>query len=184
MEEVLIAGLRQGDYEAFNQIYELYAHKLLGYALAHINSESEAEDLVQEVFISLWKNRESIKNCSIRSYLFTALKKRIISSWRATAQSRMYADYVELMEGNTSDSGIPPIEYTEFCDKVSALINSLPATQRTVIRLSRFENLSYPEIAERLGITHQSVKNALSKGLSTLRKYLPFYFILMNLLWK
>ncbi len=183
MESALIEGLRQGDFEAFNHIYDLYAHKLLGYAIAHINSESEAEDLVQEVFISLWKNRQSIK-CSIKSYLFTALKKRIISSWRTTVQSQMYTDYVELMELNISDSGIPPIEYTEFCNKVSALVNSLPATQREVIRLSRFENLSYPEIAERLGLTHQSVKNALSKGLSTLRKYLPLYLIVINLLQK
>lgn len=183
MESILIAGLKKNDQEAFNRIYDMYAPQLLGYALAHLHSEQEAEDLVQEVFISLWQNRHKIE-CSLKYYLFTALRNRIVASWRNAVKSRILEDYIELTGQDSYDSGIPAIEYSEFRDRISVLIDSLPATQREVIRLSRFENLSYPEIAERLGMTHQSVKNALSKGLSTLRKYLPLYLIFLYLLQK
>ncbi len=173
MESELIERLKNNDRSAFDALYWLYAPKLLGFALSYVKSESEAEDLVQEVFIALWQTRHNIKReDSLKSFLFMSLRNRVISLIRNKANMRIYTDYVELMDKEISDRGEPAIEYAEFEKQVLKEIEALPATQREVIRLSRFANLSHSEISERLGLSMQTVKNALSMGLAALRKRL------------
>ncbi len=173
MESELIERLKNNDRSAFDALYWLYAPKLLGFALSYVKSESEAEDLVQEVFIALWQTRHNIKReDSLKSFLFMSLRNRVISLIRNKANMRIYTDYVELMEKEISDRGEPAIEYVEFEKRVLKEIEALPATQREVIKLSRFANLSHSEISDRLGLSLQTVKNALSMGLAALRKRL------------
>lgn len=173
MESELIERLKKNDRSAFDALYWQYAPKLLGFALSYIKSESEAEDLVQEVFISLWQNRHNIKKeDSLKSFLFMSLRNRVISLIRVRVNRKIYTDYVEFMDKEKTDSGEPAIEYAEFEKRVLREIDSLPSTQREVIKLSRFANLSNLEISERLGLSMQTVKNALSLGLSALRKRL------------
>ena len=173
MESELIERLKNNDRSVFDALYWLYAPKLLGFALSYVKSESEAEDLVQEVFIALWQTRHNIKReDSLKSFLFMSLRNRVISLIRNKANMRIYTDYVELMDKEISDRGEPAIEYAEFEKQVLKEIEALPATQREVIRLSRFANLSHSEISERLGLSMQTVKNALSMGLAALRKRL------------
>ena len=135
-----------------------------------MDCEEEAEDLVQEVFVALWRNRSNIRNSTtLQPLLFTSLRNRIVNLWKARINSRAYSDYVEIMNAEPATSGTPHIEYSEFEQIVLRCVESLPKTQGEVIRLSRFENLSNEEIAATLGLSHQTVKNALSVGLKTLR---------------
>lgn len=170
MEQDRIRQLHDGNYDAFDCIYAMYAPRLLAYCRKMVGREEEAEDLVQEVFVALWRNRENIKNeVTLQPLLFTALRNRIINLWKARINSKAYSDYVEFMNERQATSGTPRIEYSEFEQVVLRCIASLPKTQSKVIRLSKFENLSNEEIADRLNLSQQTVKNALSVGLKTLR---------------
>jgi len=170
MEQDLIRQLHEGNPDAFDCIYAIYAPRLLAYCRRQVDCEDEAEDLVQEVFVALWRNRENIRNReTLQPLLFTALRNRIVNLWKARINSRAYSDYVEFMNDGQATSGTPHIEYSEFEQVVLRCVESLPKTQGEVIRLSRFENLSNEEIAASLGLSLQTVKNALSAGLKTLR---------------
>lgn len=190
MEKDIIRQLHEGKSDAFDSIYAIYAPRLLAYCRRQIGCEEEAEDLVQEVFVSLWRNRENIRNeVTLQPFLFTALRNRIINHWKARLNSKAYSDYVEFMNEQPTTSGSSRIEYSEFEQIVLRCIASLPKTQGKVIRLSRFDNLSNEEIADRLNLSQQTVKNALSMGLKALRimvdkvrqsKLMLFFGFVMN----
>lgn len=170
MEQDLIRQLHDGNPEAFECIYSIYAPRLLAYCRRQVDCEEEAEDLVQEVFVALWRNRSNVRNSTtLQPLLFTSLRNRIVNLWKARINSRAYSDYVEIMNAEAATSGTPHIEYSEFEQIVLRCVESLPRTQGDVIRLSRFENLSNEEIAATLGLSQQTVKNALSIGLKSLR---------------
>lgn len=100
-------------------------------------------------------------------------RHRLINEFRRTANSVSYEDYLNYRNVLTYDrSGDRMMEYDEFLQTVRAAIDSLPESQRCIIRLSRIEGMKNGEIAEKLGRSEQTVKNQLSLGLKTLRKKL------------
>lgn len=172
-ESILIAELKRGSREAFDRIYRLYAGRLLAYCLQYAKCREDAEEMVQDVFVSLWKHREDIRQEeTLRSLLFTMSKHRVINAWRATLNSSVYEDYVNYRCGYVENEGCRRVEYEEYVRVLKAAIARLPSTQRQVIRLSRFALLSNKEIAQRLSLSEQTVRNQLSMGLKTLRALL------------
>lgn len=173
MERILIERLVAGDKKAFDALYSLYAKHLLLFALQQVRCVEDAEDLVQDVFVSLWINRGNIRNRdSISALLFTSLKNKIANYHRKRINSQLYADYVAYMAERAKEAHTSDIEYDEFYTQLKSMIERLPETQRKVIKLSKFDGCSNLEIAEKIGINHQSVKNALSVGLKTLKSNL------------
>lgn len=172
-EAILIAELKRGSKEAFDRIYRLYAGRLLGYCLQYAKCREDAEEMVQDVFVSLWKHRESIRQEeTLRSLLFTMSRHRVINAWRATLNSPVYEDYVNYRNEYVENEGCRRMEYEEYVRVVKAAIGRLPSTQQQVIRLSRFDLLSNKEIAVRLSLSEQTVRNQLSMGLKALRVWL------------
>lgn len=172
-EHILIAELKRGSKDAFDQIYKLYAGKLLAYCVHYTKSREDAEEIVQDVFVSLWNSRESIRQEeTLHSLLFTISKHRIINAFRSTINSPVYEDYVNYQNELSAGEDCDWIEYERYVKIVKEAICRLPSTQQRVITLSRFYQLSNKEIAERLTLSEQTVKNQLSLGLKTLRELL------------
>lgn len=172
-EHILIAELKRGSKDAFDQIYKLYAGKLLAYCVHYTKSREDAEEIVQDVFVSLWNSREAIRQEeTLHSLLFTISKHRIINAFRSTINSPVYEDYVDYQNELSAGEDYDWIEYERYVKIVKEAICKLPSTQQRVITLSRFYQLSNKEIAERLSLSEQTVKNQLSLGLKTLRELL------------
>lgn len=174
MEQDLIKHLNAGDRHAFDRLYGLYAGRIMSFCMKYLNSAEDAEDIVQDVFIALWNNRNKLKNAtSVKPFLYTAARNRIINIYRAKVNSPLYEDYVAIRDEHAQEaSGSSAIEYKEFEHIVMDCINSLPKTQMAVVTLSRLYNMPVDEIARRLQLRPQTVKNALSSGLKTLRQRL------------
>jgi len=173
VEKHLIIGLRDGRKEAFDAIHEIYGKRLLAYSVGQVGCNEDAEDIVQEVFLNLWRTRSELKDVdSLRPLLFTSARNRIINLWKSRVNSNLYSDYVAAIREKDMTSGSEAIEYREFEKLVMAEIDKLPPTQQKVVRLSRIENLDTKEIAGRLGLSVQTVKNALTSGLKSLRSAL------------
>lgn len=169
-EHILIAELKQGSKVAFDQIYRLYAGRLLAYCVQYTKCREDAEEIVQDVFVALWNNRTSIRQEeSLRSLLFIMSKHRVINAYRSVLNSPVYEDYVNCQNELSVSEDPHPMEYEEYVGVVKAAIRRLPSTQQRVISLSRFSLLSNKEIADRLSLSEQTVKNQLSIGLKTLR---------------
>lgn len=173
-EAELTEQLKEGSRKAFDQLYHLYFEQLYAYCLKYTKRAEAAEEIIQETFIQLWLNREKIRESDkLKHLLFVMARHRLINEFRRTANSVSYEDYLNYRNVLTYDrSGDRMMEYDEFLQTVRAAIDSLPESQRCIIRLSRIEGMKNGEIAEKLGRSEQTVKNQLSLGLKTLRKKL------------
>ena len=169
-EQDLIIRMKNGDKQAFGVLSELHARRLMAYCLGYIHIVEDAEEILQEVFLSVWRNREDIKNTrSLRPLLNAAIRNKILYYFRSKINSPLYEDFVNIKEEHVGYADEATLEYEEFRNMVMTEIENLPRTQRDSITLSKLHGMSNAEIAETLGLNIQTVKNALSQGLKTLR---------------
>lgn len=169
-DQELAVSLRSGDEAAFTELYERYQGLLYIYACKIMKDEELAEDVIQELFIALWDKRETIDvKKSFSSYLYSAVRFRFFD---LLDKQKVRADYAQsfqlfLDKGEyQTDNYVAEKELAAIIEKE---INSLPEKMREVLLLSRRENLTNKEIAERLNISEKTVKNQLSSALKVLR---------------
>nr|WP_314755089.1 RNA polymerase sigma-70 factor [uncultured Prevotella sp.] len=168
-EDKLIEALGQDSHESFDIIYNMYAKRLYAYCMQYAKTAEDTEDIVQGVFCKLWINRRHIKERqSLKSLLFTIAHHAVIDAYRRRLFSPAYAEYIEYKATSEVDSSAQ-VEYEEFVDKLNTILESLPETQRNVIRKAKFQDMRNADIATELHLSEQTVKNALSTGMKTLR---------------
>ena len=168
----LVEKLRSGDLEAFDQIFKKYGDRLFGFALKHLKSKEEAEGLVQDVFLKIWKNRKSLKNeSSLKSYLFTIAYHNMCQIFR---KKQIHEKFLE-ERSRTANATInmeEQLEYKATLDQVDQLIDKLPEKQRIIFMKSRKEGKSTREIAVEMNLAPGTVDNQISAALKFLRKNL------------
>jgi RNA polymerase sigma-70 factor (family 1) len=153
-----------------------------------VRSKEDAKDLVQDLFVSLWTKRHStVISTSLCSYLFVAIKYKVINHIESNILKGNYLKSLENAvsphDNSTSDT-IASQDLEQFAD---AAIGQLSPKMRQVFELSRRDNLSIHEIASRLNLSEQTVKNQISKALKILRvrireisATLPFFIALFS----
>ncbi|MDR1331251.1 MAG: RNA polymerase sigma-70 factor [Tannerella sp.] len=182
-EQTLIRELKRGSQKAFNQIYGMYAKRIFAYCLQYAKLTEDAEEIVQDVFVRLWTNRENIRQeDSLRALLFIMARHRLINVYRAMLNSPVYEYYVDCHDKPAADDAGRRMEYEDFARQVRKALGQLPPTQRRVVELSRLRGLSNAEVAEKLSLSHQTVRNQLSLGLKALRAILDKTLLLPWLL--
>ena len=184
-EQRLIIELKRGSQKAFDDIYAMYSKRLFAYCLQYTKSVEDAEDIVQDVFVKLWINRENIRQeVTLRSLLFIMSKYSLINAYRSRVNSLLYEDYVATYMGAASENDMnSQLEYDDFVHHVKKILKDLPITQRSVVELSRIEQLNNKEIAEKLSLSEQTVKNQLSLGRKILREKLKEFLTLLWMLY-
>ena len=173
-ESLLIADLKKGSVRAFEALYQMYATRLYAFCLTYTKQRDDAKDIVQETFYHLWQVRESIRSdATLKPLLFTMVRNRTLNHLSSTLNAPVFEDYVAYGEQLAADAPTDRrIEYAEFVREVDALIDALPPAQRSIFKLSRRDGLSNREIALRLSLSEQTVKNQLSSALKQLRQRL------------
>jgi len=172
--EQLIKLLQKGDMRAFDSIYQRYCKRISGFVYRYVKHEAETEEIVQEVFVKIWINRHKLDlNASFEAYLFTITYNTVISLMRKKVNENKYVAHVKSMQQvNESDKIINDIHYKELNNKVEKLLDQLTPRQKQIFILSREEGLSHKEIAEKLNISSNTVKNHLVSTLSFLKSKL------------
>jgi len=139
--------------------------------LQFTKSSEEAEDIVHDVFVKLWVNCMNIRQDeTLRSLLFIMAKHLLINAYRSKLNSKVYEEYIIYSDKCTVDDTSYRLEYDEFVKQFRKAIKKLSLTQQKVVVLSRIKQLSNKEIAEKLSLSEQTVKNQLSVGLKALRE--------------
>lgn len=175
MDEKYIIGLQKGSYADFNKLYDLYADRLYGFAYNLTRSSEMAEEIVQEVFLKVWQMREHISpGYSFRSFLFTIARNRFLNDLRDRLTTLSYDDYTAQFGslGEVENTTENEFNFRELNEKIICAKDKLSSRQREIFELSKEEGLSNQEIASRLGISEQSVRNQLSCALKVLREEL------------
>jgi len=168
----LLARLKNGDMLAFDQIYRLYSHKLFSFIFKILKNEDEADDIVQEVFVKIWESREKLGDYKLlNSYIFTIAYNNSIDLIRKKINKNKYLEQLKNSSViQSTPTTISEIEFNELNIQVKKLIAHLPERQKQVYQLHREEGLTYPEIAEQLNISKNTVENHMVKALKYLRQ--------------
>lgn len=150
----------------------MYSSQLLAFCLRYTKSRELSKDIVQEVFVKLWTNRQTIRERdSLKAMLFVMARNRLINSYRSTVNSPIYEQYLDFI--NDSSLSIADtnhkIEYDDFCKKLNNIVVKMPKTQQEVFRYCKIEQLTNKETAQKLGLSEQTVKNQLSLIIKELR---------------
>ena len=167
----LLIRLKDGDILAFDEIYNKFCKKLFGFVFQHIKHEADAEEIVQEVFIKIWESRNKIDvYSSFDSFIFTIAYNATISLIRKRITDKKYIEHIHSLQ--SLDNGgeiIDEIQFKELTDKIQMLLNKLTPRQKEVFLLSRDEGLTHDQIAQKLNISPNTVKNHLVTVLSFLK---------------
>ncbi|MDE7443870.1 MAG: RNA polymerase sigma-70 factor [Muribaculaceae bacterium] len=166
----LVIELREGSVKAFDMIYHRYVNRLYAYCFPYIKSRQMTEEVVQDVFVNLWRYRDRIdpeKDLSV--LLFTVARRYRINALRSVVNAPVYEDYVDY-QNHLSSEDRSTLEYDDLRRMVMRLLRRLPRTQRQVFMLSRFENLTTDEISRKLNLAEKTVANQLSLALKNLRQ--------------
>ena len=169
-KELLIL-LKKGDLIAFDSIYAMYSKRLYGFVLRYIKQKEDAESIIQEVFLKIWETKNQIDiYSSFDSFIFTVAYNTTISLIRKRINEQKYYDRLKLQQQITdTDQIIEEIHYREINAQIKSLIEQLTPRQNEVFRLSREEGLTHEEIAKKLGISVNTVKNHLVSALAFLK---------------
>lgn len=163
----LVLLLNQNDETAFTEIYNRYWTLVYATANKILRNETVAEDIVQEVFLSIWKRSGKLQIQSLKPYLLQATRFQVFKAIRAgKADGDFYTRLTHISNEIRSDN---PLLYKEVQRMVKQEIASLPEDQRTIFLMSRQQDLTYSKIAEMLGISVKTVEKKISQSLRTLR---------------
>jgi RNA polymerase sigma-70 factor (ECF subfamily) len=176
----LIIRIAESDPEAFESLFHLYNKRVYTFALSLLNSTFDAEEIVQNVFLALWNQRQNlIISGSVTSYLFGIARHMVYECIRQRINKEAFSEYY--LEQNVEYSFITEEEvvYHELENKIHRCIEQLPERRRKIFVLSRIEKLSYKEIAEKLNITENTVDTQIRHALNSLRRQLVEYLILL-----
>jgi len=169
-DDELVNGIRDGVREAFHQTYARYALALLHYAASRTKSREDAEEIVQDIFVWLWSKREQLQQItSLKAYLYSAARHGILNYFRSANMRAKYAAHFTRFlaaEDNTIEDGI---NLTDLQHSIEREINQLPERCQVAFRLSRYEHLPIPVIAERMNISTGTVENYITTALKHLR---------------
>jgi len=169
-EDELLAALKAGDEIAFSEIYQRYYTPLRIEAYYRLRSDNEAEDVVQDVFTSLWARKATLPDIFFKQYLFQAVRNRCVDKLRKQTTRQHYTTYIQEQPAPATHN--TPIEHKELSNQLKAVIACIPTAQRRVFELSYLEDKTHRQISEELGTSLQTVKNNLTTALKTLRNKL------------
>lgn len=173
-DEMLGRLLFTGDERAYEAIYQRYWRPLFSIAVWKTNSQVAAEELVQELFIRLWENRQKTLIENPEAYLKTALRYSVIGFIR----TRLASSQMELGEAAEQAADVRTDMGVGLAELSAALENALsllPEKTRLVFQMSRFEQHSTSEIARQLGLTDRAVEYHITQSLRLLRFQLRDY---------
>ncbi len=168
----LLARLANSDEEAYTLLLRKYWNPIYSMAVTYLKSPQQAQDIVQDVFMKLWDKRMQLSGVEKpEAWLFTVARNHIIDNFRKKIALPLPEQYTDIPESE-SLSPLHLCEQKQVKRSIQEAIELLPPTRKEIFLLSRNDGLTYEEIADRLKLSHASVKGHIAKSLNFIREYL------------
>jgi RNA polymerase sigma-70 factor (family 1) len=172
-EKLLVIEIIDGNEKAFQQLFESYYKDIYTYSWSILKSHEYAQEMVQEVFLSVWLHREKLNpELSFKSFIFTITRNLSFNFLKKLANDKKLREtlfYKSQKNCNTTDTHVQDADY----DKIKyAAIENLPPKRKHIFELSRNQDMSYEDISFQLGISVSTVKTQMSKALKFIRQFL------------
>lgn len=168
----------------FEQLFKTYYKELLIYATTLVDAREAAEEIVQQVFYKLWEKRQDIEfGSSEKAYLYKSVYNSSLNHIKHLQVKQQHVKHVAQQGEPFQDDGGGKVLTKELSGHIQSAIEELPQQCRAVFLLSRMEELSYREIAERLAISVKTVEAQMGKALRTMRARLADYLVAWLTVW-
>jgi RNA polymerase sigma-70 factor (family 1) len=182
-DQVLSLLLKVDDREAFAEIYERYKKPLYIHAFHRLRDREEAQDLIQQLFATLWDNRKTIELKShLSGYLYTSVRNRV---FKFIARQQVASTYITSIEQSINAGDCITdhlVREKELQRMIEKEVAALPTKMREIFELSRKSHLSHQQIAEQLELSEKTVRNQVNNALKVLRVKLGMLSILLFLM--
>lgn len=160
---------------SFKEIYDLYKHQVYFYVKKSLKNSDDIEDITQEIFIHLWKHRETLKNTvNLEAIVFKTCNQEISNFYR---KNKLAFDNLEeddaLESYYTSDD--EDLVKEERITKMTTLLNKLPKDSKEILVLNKVEKVSMSEIGEDYKLSKSAIEKRINKTITFLRSNLPFF---------
>ena len=176
----IIGGLKVRSHPVFEALFRTYYPPVYRFAYSFLMNRSQAEDILQDVFASLWNNAASLpEGINIRNYIYTSVKHACLD----------HIKHIRVVDSNQDKltealifSGT--VEYEEdpaLQEKVAACLDLLPEQQRRILEMKLNGGLSYRDIARQMNISEATVHTHVKRAYATIRKNLPMLYILLRI---
>lgn len=175
--------LAQNDEKAYTEIIEQYGSIIYGHCLMYVKDAGLAEEITQDILFSLWKQRAELPAVTnFPGYVYMMTRKRSISAFKSKlAATEPPPDHLKSLQ-HTPDSHL---EYKQLSEAIARGIEQLPTRRQQIFKMSRYDGLSYEEIAQQLGIAKSTVKDHILEALVFLRTYIKeeYGIVTVSLFW-
>lgn len=171
----LIAQMKAGDRESFNRLFRRYYSPLVRFCIRFVADTDIATEIVQDLFVKLWSNREKLAvNSSFESYMLRSVRNAAytyINKERSHAEAnlRVFTDDADLTDPSET------LQSNNLEESYRQVLSTMPEKRREVFLASRFEGLKYAEIAEKFGMSQKTVEAHMSAAIKQLREGLKAY---------
>lgn len=161
--------LNNGDQQAFEFIYRKYAADLYEYARRNISIKEDCQEIVQEVFESIWARHKTLRITTIRFYLIKMVRYKVIHYFRHSRVKRKFAEHYLLFEAIYDTGGYDPKDPSQMQEKLDRSISQLPDKWQTALRLRLYEDLSNSDIATRMNVSKKTVEWYMFEAFARIR---------------
>ena len=169
----MMKAVHEGSLTAFRELYIRYADLIYKNILVRVNSSFDADDIFQDFFVKLWEKRENIQvNSNVKAYLLVWLKHHILNTIKEQQIRLRYHEDSRKELDEADDYTWVNIVSEDLKERLREIVDNFPARLKSVYILSREQHLSVKEIAEKLSVSEQTVKNQLTDILKRLKQEL------------
>lgn len=176
IEKELILKLMKGDKIAFSHLFSFYKSQVLYYCVHFVRDKEIAEDITQDIFLTIWEKKEELRvESSFSAFLYTIARNRIYDMFRSLSTRSVL--YEKLMEQAIDyvDDVEKSLEEKNLRELIAQAMEQLSPRQREIFELSRSKGLSHKEIAEQLGLSVFTVQDHIKHALEKIRTYLASF---------
>jgi RNA polymerase sigma-70 factor (family 1) len=178
-DEDLLKRLHEGNVQAFEEIFSRFWEPLYHVASVRLDSEEEAEEIVQDVFTRLWKDRGVLQIVNLPSYLFSSVKNGVISKIRTRLVHQKYQHHYLRHFPGYSRTTEETIEFEELSHAIEDALQQLPEKSQQIFRLNRLLGRSIAEISQTLKMPRRTIEHHLTMSIRELRLKLKDYMLVL-----
>lgn len=177
----LLTAIEQSNEKAFVMLYDLFSKDLSKYILSKVADLDLAQDILHDLFLSVWKNKDKLKEIkSLPAYLYSSCRYLILAYYRKRVN--LEVSEIDLSQLDILDESVEledRLHYRYIIDLVEREIENLPEKCKAVFKMSRYDYLSNKEIATRMDISESTVEKHINKAISRLKSISKLYTILV-----
>lgn len=183
-QHVLLIELKKGSKQAYSLLFNTYYKDLVLFGGNFLPDKNLCEDIVQNVFLKLWRDRESIEiETSLKSFLLRSVQNSCLDELRHKKVIREHESYSLTFSVSDHIDTENYVLYSDLQGHLEEALSKLPESCREAFEMNRMEGLKYREIAEKLSVSERTVEVRIGKALSLLRSHLKEFFVTIFIFW-